>query len=51
MTTMGGFQLTAPGEPLTPVRREVAALSADDVLVRVASDSCTTASERAILCL
>ena len=36
MTTMSGFQMTAPGEPLSPVRREVAALAADDVLVRVA---------------
>ena len=36
MTTIRGFQLTAPGQPLAPVRREVAALSADDVLVRVA---------------
>ena len=36
MTTMYGFQLTAPGEPLEPVRREIAPLAADDVLVRVA---------------
>ena len=36
MTTMYGFQLTAPGEPLEPVRREIGALSDDDVLVRVA---------------
>lgn len=36
MTTMYGFQLTGPGEPLEPVRREIASLSDDDVLVRVA---------------
>ena len=36
MATVKGFQMTAPGEPLEPVRREVESLAADDVLVRVA---------------
>jgi 6-hydroxycyclohex-1-ene-1-carbonyl-CoA dehydrogenase len=36
VTALRGFQFTAPGAPLTPVRREMAALSPDDVLVRVA---------------
>jgi 6-hydroxycyclohex-1-ene-1-carbonyl-CoA dehydrogenase len=36
MTTMSGFQLTATGAPLVPVRRELPALADDDVLVRVA---------------
>ncbi len=36
MTTIQGFELRAPGGALAPVRREVSALSPEDVLVRVA---------------